>query len=256
MKLFDSLLRIFFYLVIIGIYMPIIVLIIFSFNESRSKLVFTGFTLENYIRLFSNSEVWSSFYNAIWIAVIVTIISVLLGIFVAYAIVMYKPKGSTIIDSLMLVPIVIPEIMEAITLLIFFVIVNIPLSPLTIIIGHVAFDIPLAYVIIKARLVGWNKEYEEAARTLGADEYKTFVKITIPLLLPAVLGASFMTFVWSYDDFIKTFFTRPVGFNTLPVYLWTKLSRRGFSLDINALSTIIVVIALIFTYLRMKLLGE
>ncbi|RLG59402.1 hypothetical protein DRN87_05580 [Candidatus Geothermarchaeota archaeon] len=256
MKLFDLFLKIFFYLVLIGIYLPIIILIIFSFNESRSKLVFTGFTLENYINLISNFEVWNSFYNSIWVAVIVFIISVVLGTLMAYAIVMYKPRGATILDSLMLVPIIIPEIVEAVTLLIFYVIVGIPLSPATVIIGHIAFDIPLAYLIVKARLVGWNKEYEEAARTLGADEIQAFLKVTIPLLLPAILGASFMTFVWSYDDFIKTFFTRPVGFNTLPVYLWTKLSRRGFSLEINALSTLIVGISLLFTYIRMKVLGE
>lgn len=256
MKIFDKVLAAYFYIILILTYLPIAVMILFSFNESRSKLLFTGFTLENYISLIQNKSVWMAFYNSIWVAIVVMVASVILGLMVAYGVVRFKPKGGSILDTIMLVPIIIPEIVESITLLVFLVIVGLRLSPLTIILGHIAFDIPLAYLIIKARLIGYDPSYEEAARTLGANEIQTLLRITLPMLMPAILAASFMTFVWSYDDFIKTFFTRPIGFDTLPVYLWTRLSRRGFSLDINALSTFIVGISVIFTLLRMKLVKE
>ncbi len=253
MKVVDTLLKIFFWTVMVLIYVPIAVMVAFSFNASRSKVVFEGFSLENYISLFSNERVWGSFYNSIWTALIVVVVSLILGILMAYGVTRYRPRGSTILDSLIMVPIIIPEIVEAVTLALFLSIVGIPLSPFTIIIGHVAFDAPLAYLILKARFQGWNREYEEAAMTLGADEIRTFVKVTIPLMMPAVLAAAFLTFIWSYDDFIKTFFTRPTGFDTLPVYIWTRVARGRVELDINALSTIIVLVAMIFTYLRMKL---
>ncbi len=256
MSMVDRALKIIFWSIVTLTYLPIVVMILFSFNSSRSKLVFTGFTLENYISLINNANVWESFINSIWTAAVVVLVSLLLGILMAYAVVRYKPRGSTLLDSLIMVPIIIPEIVEAVTLVIFLIIVGFKLSPLTIIIGHVAFDAPLAYLVLKARFQGWNREYEEAAMTLGADEITTFFKITIPLMMPAILAAAFLTFIWSYDDFIKTFFTRPTGFDTLPVYIWNRVARGRLELDINALSTIIVAISFLFTYVRMKLVKE
>lgn len=250
MKIIDRLLKIYTFIVLGLIYLPIVVLIVFSFNESRSKVVFTGFTLENYFSLIDNYRVWESFYNSIWIGVVVAVVSVLLAILMAYGVTRYEFRGKTIIDSLMLVPIIIPEIVEALTLLVFLVILGIDLSPYTIIIGHIAFDISFAYVVIKARMAGYDPVYEEAARTLGADEIRAFTKVTLPILAPGIIAASLIAFLESYDDFIKTFFTRPAGFMTLPVYIWNMASRRGFPLDLNALATFVVVLALIFAYIR------
>ncbi|HIE37424.1 TPA: ABC transporter permease [Candidatus Geothermarchaeota archaeon] len=256
MNLVDRILKMLFWLLILFIYIPIIVMVIFSFNPARSKLVLTGFTMENYISLFNNVRVWESFINSIWTAGVVVVASLFLGILMAYAVVRYRPRGSTFLDSLIMVPIIIPEIVEAVTLVIFLIIIGFKLSPLTIILGHIAFDAPLAYLVLKARFQGWNREYEEAAMTLGADEITTFIKITIPLMMPAILAAAFLTFIWSYDDFIKTFFTRPTGFETLPVYIWNRVARGRLDLDINALSTIIVAISILFAYVRMKLIKE
>jgi len=256
LRLGDKLLKLFFWLMMVVIYIPIGVMILFSFNSSRSKTYFEGFSLQYYESLITNSRIWESFYNSIWVAIVVIVISLALGILMAFAVTRYRPRGSTLLDSLIMVPIIIPEIVEAVTLVVFLVVVGIPLSPLTVIIGHVTFDAPLAYLIIKARLQGWNKEYEEAAMTLGADEITTFFKVTLPLLMPAILAAAFLTFIWSYDDFIKTFFTRPTGFETLPVYLWTYLARGRVELDINALSTLIIAIAILFTYFRMRVVRE
>jgi len=256
MNLVDRILKMLFWLLILFIYIPIIVMVIFSFNPARSKLVLTGFTMENYISLFNNVRVWESFINSIWTAGVVVVASLFLGILMAYAVVRYRPRGSTFLDSLIMVPIIIPEIVEAVTLVIFLIIIGFKLSPLTIILGHIAFDAPLAYLVLKARFQGWNREYEEAAMTLGADEITTFIKITIPLMMPAILAAAFLTFIWSYDDFIKTFFTRPTGFETLPVYIWNRVARGRLDLDINALSTIIVALSILFAYVRMKLVKE
>jgi spermidine/putrescine transport system permease protein len=200
----------------------------------------------------ANTRVWASFYNSIWTAIIVTIVSVILGIMMAYAISRYKFVGRNIIDTVMLIPIIIPEIVEALTLLVFLLIIGISLSPYTVIIGHIAFDISFAYIVIKARMAGYDPQYEEAARTLGANEFQTFFKITLPILMPGIVAAALIAFLESYDDFIKTFFTRSVGFETLPVYIWNMASRRGFSLDLNALATFIVVISVIFAYARLR----
>ncbi len=253
MKLFDKILKAYTYTVLALIYLPIVILIIFSFNESRSKVVFTGFTLENYYSLIGNYRVWDSFYNSIWTGAVVTVVSVVLAILMAYGVSRYEFSGKTLIDSIMLIPIIIPEIVEALTLLVFLVIIGIELSPYTVIIGHVAFDISFAYVVVKARMAGYDPQFEEAARTLGADEIRAFTKVTLPILAPGIAAAALIAFLESYDDFIKTFFTRPPGFMTLPVYIWNMASRRGFPLDLNALATFVVAISLIFAYIRNRI---
>jgi spermidine/putrescine transport system permease protein len=249
----DVILKIYTILLLGIIYVPIGVLIVFSFNNSRNRAVFTGFTLENYYRLLADERVWSSFYNSIWVAIVVTIASVFFAILLSYAVTRYDFKGKDILDMLLLIPIIIPEIVEALTLLLFFIIIGIPLSPWTIIIGHIAFDISFAYLVIKARMAGYDPQYEEAARTLGADELKTFFRVTLPILLPGIIAASLIAFVESYDDFIKSYFTRPGGFSTLPVHIWSMASRRGVTVDLNALATIVVIIAIFFAYIRIKM---
>jgi spermidine/putrescine transport system permease protein len=184
---------------------------------------------------------------------VVTIASVFFAILLSYAVTRYDFKGKDILDMLLLIPIIIPEIVEALTLLLFFIIIGIPLSPWTIIIGHIAFDISFAYLVIKARMAGYDPQYEEAARTLGADELKTFFRVTLPILLPGIIAASLIAFVESYDDFIKSYFTRPGGFSTLPVHIWSMASRRGVTVDLNALATIVVIIAIFFAYIRIKM---
>jgi spermidine/putrescine transport system permease protein len=252
MKITDLILKIYTVFFLAVIYLPIAILIFFSFNESRSKIVFTGFTLENYYSLISNYAVWDSFYNSIWTAIVVTVVSVFLGIMISYGVTRYEFKGKNMLDILMLIPIIIPEIVEALTLLVFLIILGIRLSPYTVIIGHIAFDISFAYIVIKARMAGYDPQFEEAARTLGANEIQTFTKVTLPILMPGIVSAALIAFLQSYDDFIKTFFTRPPGFTTLPVYIWNMASRRGFALDLNALATFIVVISIVFAYVRLK----
>jgi spermidine/putrescine transport system permease protein len=170
----------------------------------------------------------------------------------AYAVSRYRFMGRDFLDVLMLIPIIIPEIVESLTLLVFLLIMGLQLSPYTVIIGHIAFDISFAYIVIRARMAGYDPQYDEAARTLGADEFRTFYKITLPILMPGIVAAALIAFLESYDDFIKTFFTRPAGFETLPVYIWNMASRRGFSLDLNSLATFIVIISIFFAYSRLK----
>ena len=256
MKIVDAILKYLTYLVLFFTYLPLIIVIIFSFNSSRSPLIFQSFTFMNYINLFSKGELWVSWYNSVWIAVIVMVTSLFVGFLLAYAVSRYDFRGKDGIDMFILVPIIIPEIVEALTLLLTFVILKISLSSFTIIVGHLVWDIGYVYIVLKASLTGLSKEYEEAARTLGANEIQTFSKILIPIILPGIFSAGLISFLMSYDDFIKTYFTRPGGFETLPVYIYTKAARRGFSLSLNALTTIIVVVALVFVYLRLRLSKE
>ncbi len=255
MKLVDAFLKYFTYLLMAFTYLPIAVVIVFSFNSSRTSLTFQGFTLDNYINLISDTRVWIAWYNSVWIAIVVMVISLICGFLMAYAVVRYSFRGKDIIDIFALIPIIIPEIVEALTLLLTFVMLKIPLSPLTIIIGHLVWDIGYVYVVLKSALAMYKKEYEEAAWTMGADELQTFTKVTIPILMPSILSAGLIAFLMSYDDFIKTYFTKPAGFEILPVYIFTQAARRGYSLTLNALASLVTIVALIFAYIRIKLMG-
>lgn len=252
MKLVSVFLKIFTILVFAFLYLPIIAMVIFSFNESKSLGAFTGFSLRWYEKVLASAEVWKAFYNSFWVGGVVTIFSIILGIMLALAITRYDFAGKSIIDSLILIPIIIPEITEALSLLIMYIFLNIPLGPITVIIGHVAFDISFVTVVLRARMAGYDKSVEEAARTLGANELQTFFRITLPIMYPAILAAGLLAFTLSFDDLIKTLFTTGPGFKTLPLIVWSSAARGGVSPDLNALSTFALSVSFLFAIFRLR----
>ncbi|NIR87491.1 ABC transporter permease, partial [Candidatus Bathyarchaeota archaeon] len=220
MKIFDKILKSFTILILILMYLPIVIMIGFSFNSAKSLGRFTGFSLRWYSQLFEKADVWTAFYNSLTSAAVVTIISVVLALLMANAVVRYEYRGGSLIDAFIYIPIVIPEITESLSLLIFYGVIGFPLGFWSVALGHATFGATFAIVVLRARISGFRKSFEEAARTLGADEIETFFRITLPILMPGVIAAGLLAFTLSFDDFIKTSFTTGPGFTTLPLIIY------------------------------------
>ncbi len=253
MKKTHFFLTIFTIIIFLFLYTPIVIMAVFSFNEARSLAVFTSFSLKWYEKIFANTEVWVALYNSVWVGAVVTATSVVLGMLMAFSLTRFNFVGKPLLDALILIPIIIPEITEALSLLIMYVFLNIPLGPFTVIIGHVAFDMAFVTVVLRARMVGYNKSIEEAARTLGANELQTFFRITLPMMYPAILAAGLLAFTLSFDDLIKTLFTTGPGFKTLPLIVWSSAARGGVSPELNALSTFAISISFLFAIFRIRI---
>ena len=229
------------------LYLPVLILIVFSFNNTRSVAVFTGFSTEWYLSLAQNEELLDAARNSLVVGVITTVTATLIGTLTALAMERYRFKRRTAFDANLYLPIVIPEIVMGIALLLFF---NQALFPFlenafgmrattglhTITISHIAFDIPFVYVIVRARLADFDRTLEEAAADLGADEWQTFKRVTLPLLMPGIIGGALMAFTLSLDDYLITVFTKGIREQTMPIYIYS-LVRRGVTPEINALST-------------------
>jgi len=232
------------------IYLPVLILVVFSFNNTRSVAVFSGFSMEWYSSLARNSELLDAARNSLLVGLITTIVATAIGTLTALAMDRYRFKLRTTFDANLYLPIVIPEIVMGISLLLFF---NQALFPFlgnvfgirattglhTITLSHIAFDIPFVYVIVRARLADFDRSLEEAAADLGADEWQTFKRVTLPLLMPGIIGGALMAFTLSLDDYLITVFTKGVREQTMPLYIYS-LIRRGITPEINALSTILL----------------
>jgi len=214
---------------------------------------------------FSTDEMLESFQNSLFIAGISTFVSTVIGTMVALALVRGRFPGKRILDGLLYFPLVIPEITQGVSLLLFFSILAkwwramsgqvIQRGYGTVIIAHVAFSISFVALVVRARLVDMNPNYEEAARDLGANEWRTFWRITFPLILPGVLAGALLAFTISLDDFVVTFFTRGAGFDTLPIYVFGLL-KLSPTPAINAISTLMLVLSSLLVGVSLALQGR
>lgn len=229
------------------LYLPIAVVVAFSFNESRRNIVFTGFTFEWYGKIFENARLLEAFGNTVIVALASTVISVLVGTLGAYGLVRNNFFGKKAIESLMYIPVVIPEIILGIALLAIFTMARLPLGLLTLIIAHATFCIPFVVFTVKARLSGFDRSVEEAAMDLGANRFRTFIEVTLPALMPGIVSGGLLSLTLSMDDVIISFFTTGPNSTTLPIQIFSMV-RSGVSPDVNALSTLILVgtIGLVF----------
>jgi len=222
------------------LYTPILILIIFSFNSSRFVSDWEGFSFRWYGELFRDAAMMAALKNSLIVAVISTLISTVFGTMAALVMERYQFGGRLAMDALLYLPIIIPEIAMAVMLLLFFVAARITLSLGTVIIAHVAFSTSFVTVVVRARLVGFDRRLEEAAQDLGANELQTFWHVTLPLLMPGILGGALLAFTLSLDDFVITFFTAGVGATTLPLRIYSMV-KLGITPEINAVSTLLVV---------------
>lgn len=221
------------------LYVPILILIVFSFNASRFVTAWSGFSFRWYGELFKDEAMMLALRNSLIVAVVSTALSTIFGTMVSLAMERHRFFGKVAFDALLYLPIIIPDIAMAVMLLLFFVMSKITLSLTTIIISHVAFNISFVAVVVRARLVGFDRSLEEAAQDLGANEIQTFRYVTLPLLMPAILGGALLAFTLSLDDFVITFFTAGVGSTTLPLRIYSMV-KLGITPEINAISSLML----------------
>ena len=226
-------------LIYLFLYLPIFVVIAFSFNTSKMNITFEGFTFAWYGRMFENRQLMQSFVNTVIVAGASTILSVIIGTLCALGLYNFEFKLKVISSSLY-IPIVIPELVFAIALLIFFTSLNISMSMGTLIIAHVTFSMPFVVITVRARLAGFDKSIEEAARDLGANEFRTFWRVTLPMIFPGVISGGMLALTMSLDDVVVSFFTAGPESTTLPLKI-LGMVRKGVSPDVNALSTLMII---------------
>lgn len=228
-------------IMILLMYFPLVMVVIFSFNESKLSANFTGFSLKWYETLANDRDLKEALFNSILLGVLSCGISAVIGTLgaVGMARVKYKTKG--MMEYLSTIPIMIPEIILGMVFLVFFSMLNLPFGMTTLVIAHTTFCIPYIFMMVKARLVGIDKSLEEAARDLGAGPIRTFFDITMPLIAPAVLSGSLLAFAMSFDDVVISIFVNGPRLNTLPVKVYAQL-KTGVTPEINALCTIILVV--------------
>ena len=222
------------------LFLPILVIVVNSFNATTSKpyLTWKGFTFDWYVRLFDNGALLSSFGNTIIIAVVSTLLATMIGTLGAFGMYKYKFKGKGVIDGLLYIPVVIPEIVLGISLLSLFTNVNIPRGMPTLILAHVTFSVPFVIFNVRARLSGYDNSIEEASMDLGANRVITFFEITLPVLAPGIAGGALLAFTLSIDDVIISYFVNGQT-KTYPLKVMESI-KSGVAPDVNALSTLIL----------------
>ena len=230
-------LQIYSLLAYIYIYFPILILIIFSFNTMKLNIRWQGFTLNWYNVLFNDQDTIHAAQNTLIIAFISTLVATVVGTLAALAMQRYRFPGYAASETLMYIPIVIPEVVMGISLLVFFVMINLTLGLVTITLAHIAFNIPFVTLVVRARLHGYDNAIDEAAMDLGADEMKTFWRVTLPTILPGVLSGALLALTLSLDDYVITYFTAGPGSTTLPLRVFSMV-RFMVTPEVNALSAL------------------
>jgi len=260
-------------LVYVFLYVPIVVLVVFSFNSSRTNVVFEGVVNQGpcgpfywFCQLFSNGEVLTAAQNTLTIAFVSTLAATTIGTMAALALQRHEFPAKSFSEVSLYIPIVIPEIVMGIGILVLFSTIfrflnnalglsgdqRLSLSLWTVIVSHIAFSIPFVTLVVRARLHGFDKAVEEAAMDLGANEWVTFWRVTLPMIAPGVLSGAMLAFTLSLDDFVITFFTNGPGATTLPIYVYGLL-RRIITPEVNALSTVWIAMVLIVLLISQRL---
>ena len=231
-------------LVFFFLYLPIIILVVFSFNTSRMNIIFEGFTFNWYKALFSNSELIEAFINTMIIAVTSTVVSTIIGTMGAVGLNKYNFPFKNIINKLIYIPIVIPEIVLGISLLSMYTLMKLELGMFTLILSHIAFSIPFVVVSVRSALTNEINTYEEAAQDLGVGSFKTFFLVTLPSIMPGVISGATLAFTLSMDDVVISYFTAGPGSNTLPLKIYSMI-KTGITPDVNALSSLMLLITFV-----------
>jgi spermidine/putrescine transport system permease protein len=229
--------------ILIIMYVPILLVIIYSFNESRLSSMWSGFTLRWYVDLFRDRSMFEALRNSLVLGILSSLAAALVGTLGAVGMTRARPIGGKIMEYLSILPIMIPEIILGMVFLAFFSLLALPFGMLTLVIAHTVFCIPYVYLLVKARLAGLDKSYVEAARILGANDLRAFYDITLPLVLPALISGMLISFAMSFDDVIISVFVTGVHTNTLPIKIYSQL-KTGVSPKTNALCTLLFIITI------------
>ncbi|EGF89335.1 binding-protein-dependent transport system inner membrane component family protein [Asticcacaulis biprosthecium C19] len=248
--------------VAIFLYAPLLTMMLFSFNDDRSITQWSGFSLKYYKQAFQNESLIIAFMNSLTIAFFSTLISLVVGAMAAIVLWRFRFGGKTLFDGTMAVPIVVPEICLGVGMLVFFAKVlpwpqglPWPLNLGAIIIAHVSFSFPFVAVVVRARLGSFNRELEEAAKDLGASDFRALMDVVIPHIQPSLIAGALLAFTLSLDDFVITFFTAGPDTVTFPVKVYSMV-RFSVTPEVNAASTILIVVTVLLTFLALKFQGS
>lgn len=246
--------------VMVFLYAPLLVLMIFSFNDSKRNIVWHGFTTKYYVKAWNNSSLIEALGNSLTIATLSTVFSLVLGTMAAIMLWRFRFPFKSAVDGVMSLPIIVPEICLGVAFLIFFSAIHWPtdlvwpfnLSAITI--AHITFSFPFVTMVVRSRMAGFNKEQEEAAKDLGASEWQAFRDVLLPHIRPALIAGALLAFTLSLDDFVITFFTAGPDTITFPVKVYSMV-RFSVTPEVNAASTILIVLTVALTAVALKFQG-
>jgi len=225
-------------------YLPILLVIIYSFNGSRLTSVWGGFSMQWYGRLFRDGSMFDALRTSVLLAAISAVLAAVIGTLGAAGMSRAKLRGAGVMEYLATLPIMVPEIILGMVFLTFFSLIRLPFGMLTLVIAHTAFCMPYVLLLVKARLVGMDKSYAEAARDLGAGELRAFLDITLPLMIPAIVSGMLLAVAMSLDDVIVSVFVTGVDTNLLPLKIYTQI-KTGVTPETNALCTLMFIFTII-----------
>jgi spermidine/putrescine transport system permease protein len=231
------------------LYLPLVIVVVYSFNDSRLNAEWVGFTLDWYRKLFNNEEMLAAAGNSLVIGVTASLVSTVLGTMAGMAMHRYRLR---VLPVLVLMPIAIPEILMGVSLLIFFVLLNFTLGLLSVALAHIAFCVGFVAIVVRARLAGMDESLTEAARDCGATPWQAFRYVTLPLIMPGVIAGALMAFTLSIDDFVITFFTAGAGTTTLPLQIYSMI-KIAVTPEVNAVSTLLMLVTLMLIVVASKL---
>ena len=240
------------------LYAPLLVLIVFSFNDSKRNIVWRGFTFKYYGKVFENDTLVTALGNSLTIAFLATLVSIVLGTLAAVMLWRFRFPAKAGIEGALSLPIVVPEICMGVAMLVFFARLDWPtdlvwpLNLSAIAIAHITFCFPFVTMVVRARLASFNKEQEEAARDLGASEWQTFRDVLLPHMKPGIIAGALLAFTLSLDDFVITFFTSGPNTITFPVKVYSMV-RFSVTPEVNAASALLILLTIILTTVALKL---
>jgi spermidine/putrescine transport system permease protein len=231
------------------LYVPLAVVVVYSFNDSTMNARWVGFTLDWYRRLFRDGEMLAAAWNSLLIGLVASVISTALGTMAGFAMYRYRLR---LLPVLVVAPIAIPEILMGVSLLIFFVTINLTLGLLSVMLAHIAFCVGFVAIVVRARLAGMDESLVEAARDLGATPAQAFRLVTLPLIMPGVIAGALMAFTLSIDDFVITYFTAGPDTMTLPLKIYTMV-KVTVTPEVNAVSTLLMLLTLVLILVASRL---
>ncbi len=235
-------------IIVIITYIPIILTVVYSFNESKLTSVWAGFSLKWYEELLRDRDIKEALRNSLVLGALSCLAAVVIGTSGALGMDKCRNKLNGIVSYISLIPIMIPEIILGMVFLAAFSLMNLPFGMLTLVIAHTTFCVPYVFMTVRARLAGMDHATEEAARDLGASGIRTFFDITLPALVPAIASGVLLSFAMSFDDVVISIFVTGAKVNTLPIKIYTRM-KTGVTPEINALATVLLVITIVILIL-------
>ena len=235
-----NLIRVWALLVYVFMFLPVAVVVLLSFNASQfGSFPMTGLSFRWFVELAQNEAILRAFRTSIVLGALTALVSTVIGVLASLALIRYKVPGQNLISTILIAPILVPEVVLAVALLLFLNFLSVNKSFGLLLFGHVIFTLPFVILVVQARLIGIRRDVEEAAMSLGASPVQTFFAVTLPLLLPAVLAGGLFAFTISFDDITGTLFWKPGGVETVPTQIFAML-RNSISPEINALGTVMI----------------